>query len=57
MTAQHVTPCKGADLPICVNCQRLQAHAERPSAVPMRPQTGTRGRCIDYVASKPGAEV
>ena len=57
MTAQHVTPCRGADLAICVNCQRLQAHAERPSAVPMRPQTGTRGRCIDYVASKPGAEV
>ncbi len=56
MTAQHVTPCKGADLPICVNCQRLQAHAERPSAVPMRPQTGTRGRCIDYVAQRPGAD-
>lgn len=57
MTAQHVTPCRGADLVLCLQCARLTAHKERPAAVPMRPQTGTRGRCIDYVASKPGAEV
>ncbi len=57
MTAQHLTPCRGADLTLCLDCARFKAHKERPAAVPMRPQTATRGRCIDYVAAKPGAEV
>lgn len=53
----YLTPCKGEDLRQCGTCRRLDAHEQYPRAVPMRPQTGTRGRCIDYVASKPGAEV
>lgn len=55
-TPSHVTPCRGAELVLCLQCRRLDAHRERPGAVPMKPQTGTRGRCIDYVPQRPGAD-
>lgn len=57
MTAKHLTPCRGADLAICLDCARFKAHAERPQAVAMKPMLGRDNRCVDYVASKPGAEV
>lgn len=56
MIPQHVTPCRGADLAICLDCARFKAHAERPQAVPLKPQIGSRGRCIDYVPQRPGAD-
>lgn len=56
MIPQHVTPCRGADLAICLDCARFKAHAERPQAVPLKPQIGSRRRCIDYVPQRPGAD-